>query len=105
MKQTIFPTEWESALTLHEPNRTGRAGAIVALAMLLFLAAPPVRAEDKKPTSQPVVTDDIPGSTVSIEMVSIPAGDFKPDKGDAVKVKPLYMSKTEITWDAYNIFA
>jgi formylglycine-generating enzyme required for sulfatase activity len=93
-------------LTLHEPNRTSAAGAVVALALAMFLAAAPAaRAEDKKPTSQPTVTDEIPGSTVSIEMVAIPAGEFKPTKGDAGKIKLLYMSKTEITWDAYNIFA
>jgi formylglycine-generating enzyme required for sulfatase activity len=28
----------------------------------------------------------------------------KPDKGDSVKSKPLYMSKCEISWDAYDIF-
>ena len=64
-------------MTLHEPNRTSAAGAVVALALVMFLAAAPAaRAEDKTPTSQPTVTDEIPGSTVSIEMVSIPAGEF-----------------------------
>jgi formylglycine-generating enzyme required for sulfatase activity len=64
------------------------------------------------PTTQPggPYSETIPGTTVTIDMVPIPAGQFKPQKegqphGDSVKIAPLYMSKCEITWDAFDIFA
>lgn len=59
------------------------------------------------PASQPAkaYAQPIPGTTVAIDMVPIPAGEFKPAKGDPVKIKPLFISKCEITWDAYDIFA
>jgi formylglycine-generating enzyme required for sulfatase activity len=52
-------------------------------------------------------SETIPGTTVAIDMVALPAGEFKPAKGDAapVKIKPLFVSKCEITWDAFDIFA
>jgi formylglycine-generating enzyme required for sulfatase activity len=110
---TTDSTELEPALTLHQRNRRGAAaGAIVAIAMLLGGTPSPTRAA--APTSQPSAaanpggknfSQDIPGSTVSIDMVAIPAGELKSANGQTVKIKPLYVSKTEITWDAYNIFA
>jgi hypothetical protein len=38
-------------------------------------------------------SEAIPGSTVSIDMVPVPAGEFKADGKDAVAIKPLYASK------------
>src|SRR5438034_10282078 len=46
----------------------------------------------------------IPGSTVTIDMVPIPGGEFKAEGKDVVTINPLFVSKTEITWDAYDIF-
>jgi formylglycine-generating enzyme required for sulfatase activity len=66
------------------------------------------RADSKSPATQPSaksITQDIPGSTVSIDMVAIPGGQYKTLAGKTVAIKPLYVSKTEIPWDAYNIFA
>ena len=74
---------------------------------VLILATPVLAGE--APTTKPSgpYAQDIPGHTVKIEMVPIPGGEFKPTggAGEAVKIKPLFMSKCEITWDAYDIFA
>ena len=65
-----------------------------------------------KPAGTPSATtpgaaysETIPGTTVAIDMIPIPAGEFKPEGKDAVAIKPLFVSKCEITWDAYDIFA
>src|SRR5689334_11206133 len=75
----------------------------VASIMLLLVGAD---APTNSPDTSKNYSETIPGTTVSIDMVALPAGEFKPAKGDApaVKIKPLYMSKTEIPWDAYDIF-
>ncbi len=50
-------------------------------------------------------TETIPGSTVTIDMVPIPAGEIKLPKDAApAKIPAMYMSKTEVIWDAYGIF-
>ena len=69
------------------------------------VAAPAVHAADA-PTTKPSgpYAQEIPGSTVTIDMVPIPGGEFKPADGETVQVKPLFVSKYEITWDAYDIF-
>ena len=66
----------------------------------------PTRAADA-PATKPGVPygETIPGTTVIINMVPIPAGEFKAEGKDAVAIKPLYVSECEITWDAYDIFA
>lgn len=50
-------------------------------------------------------TETIPGTAVTFDMVPIPAGEFKPEKGEAVKIKPFYMCTTETIWDAFDVFA
>lgn len=55
-------------------------------------------------------TESIPGTVVTFDMVPIPAGEIAmpdPAKKGAmrkIKVGPFWMSKTEITWDAYDVF-
>lgn len=59
----------------------------------------------------------IPKSLIQIDMVAIPGGEFTlgspegekgRDKAEGprrhVKIKPLWMSRTEITWDAYDLY-
>jgi formylglycine-generating enzyme required for sulfatase activity len=58
--------------------------------------------------AQPYV-ETIPGSLVKFEMVPIPGGTFTPVGGGGgaaapVKIAPLWVSKTEVTWDGYDIF-
>lgn len=56
-------------------------------------------------------TESIPDSEVKFDMAAIPAGKFAfadPAKGGktaVVPVGPLWMSRHEVTWDAYDIFA
>ena len=59
----------------------------------------------------------IPGTSVSLEMVALPAGEFvmgtpesepgrKSDEGPRhkVRIEPFWMGKYEITWDEYRLF-
>src|SRR5687767_3466414 len=64
-------------------------------------ADPPVR----NPFSQ-----KIEGSLVALEMVPIPAGKFIPSTVDGkpareLEIKPFYISRTEVTWDLFDIYA
>jgi len=91
---------------------------LIVLLLTLTLAAP-ARAADAPappaPAAAPAATpaakpsgpyaQEIPKTTVAIDMLPIPGGDFKNAKGETVKIAPLFMSKCEITWDAYDIFA
>jgi formylglycine-generating enzyme required for sulfatase activity len=63
-------------------------------------------------------TEKIPGTNVSFEMVAIPGGTFtigspSTESGRAadespqraVTIRPFWMERTEVTWDAYDAFA
>lgn len=53
------------------------------------------------------VTDSIPGTLVSFEMVSVPGGTVTVATRDGpqrVEVKPFLIGRTELTWDAYDAF-
>ncbi len=45
----------------------------------------------------------LPGGLVEFEMVGLPAGELA-RAGGAQRVGPFWMSATEITWDAYDVF-
>ncbi|WP_158551396.1 SUMF1/EgtB/PvdO family nonheme iron enzyme [Rhodohalobacter sp. SW132] len=56
------------------------------------------------------VTKSIPGESESIELVPVPGGTFlmgagEQEDGYSVQVDPFWMSKYEITWNQYNLFA
>jgi formylglycine-generating enzyme required for sulfatase activity len=57
------------------------------------------------------VTDTLPGTLVKWEMIEIPAGSIevadpeKPGTKKKVEVKKLWMSKTEVQWDLFDVFA
>ena len=76
---------------------------IVFAVLIMALVVAPGLAQDKPDERKPY-TETIPNSTVAIEMVPIPAGEFKHEGKDPVEIKPIYMSRHEITWDAYDIF-
>jgi formylglycine-generating enzyme required for sulfatase activity len=76
----------------------------VWVAVLMFAVAGLVIAQDTPTGALQPYAEKIPGATVTIDMVPIPAGEFKAEGKDAVAIKPLYMSKCEIPWDAYDIF-
>lgn len=52
------------------------------------------------PAAPPVA---IPDTTISIDLVAVPGGTIELD-GTAHDVRPFLMSRTEITWDAFDIF-
>ncbi len=55
-------------------------------------------------------TQDIPGTTVKIDLVLVPAGDIsvadpaKPGSTTKVKVTPFWIEKTETTWEQYDAY-
>lgn len=81
---------------------------------LFFLAALLIPAQAARPAeaqARSPYTETIPGGLVKFEMVPIPAGEITlpdpkaPGKTRAVQVKPLWMGKTEVTWDVFDIYA
>src|SRR5688500_816794 len=81
----------------------------VCILVVMTLAVAPASAAEAPPTPAPLdgkaYTETIPKSTVSIDMVPIPAGEIKlPTAAAPTQIKAIYMSKCEIPWDAYNIF-
>jgi formylglycine-generating enzyme required for sulfatase activity len=77
-----------------------------ALFFMITYAAPRAPAQN---TRKPYV-ETIPGTAVKFEMVPIPAApvsvaDVRGGAAGQKKVKALWMGKTEVTWDAYDIFA
>ncbi|MBI5395981.1 MAG: SUMF1/EgtB/PvdO family nonheme iron enzyme [Verrucomicrobia bacterium] len=75
------------------------------MAVIVSLAPAMHAADRAKPYSE-----TIPGTKVKIKMVPIPAGSAelldptKPGATRQVTVKPFWMSQTEVTWDALDVF-
>ncbi|MEQ1823482.1 MAG: hypothetical protein ABL949_13310, partial [Fimbriimonadaceae bacterium] len=67
---------------------------ISALAALLVPAMPPLDHFVEK----------IPNSLVSFKMIKIPAGSVE-IRGKVVELKQFAIGETEVTWDAYDIYA
>ncbi len=82
---------------------------MTAQAGLTLYAVPRMTNDQESPCAAPY-TESIPGTVVTFDMVRVPAGEITmPDpakKGatKTVKVGPFWMGKTEVTWDAYDIF-
>ncbi len=55
---------------------------------------------DDKPKVEP---DAIKGSTVKFDMVQLPAGKVT-IAGKEVDIKPIWIGKTEVTWDEYDVY-
>lgn len=49
------------------------------------------------------ITETIPKSTAKFDLVKLPAGKVKVN-GKEVDVKPVWIGKTEVTWDEYDIY-
>src|SRR3569623_1157221 len=62
------------------------------------------RAADEAPKT---VTDKIPDTTVTFEMVKVPAGQItikdKDGKDQTVKLKSFYIEKFEARWDEFDV--
>ena len=66
-------------------------------------ASPPVTSTPNVPGLQPYV-EVIPGTAVSFEMIPVGRGTVQTTAGEPVEVAPLWVGKTEVTWDAYDIY-
>ena len=80
----------------------GKATAAGGLLGLMLVSA--LQAQDQKPNE----TISIPGTDLKFEMVYVPGGKAKigGDKPDEiasheVELKPFWMSKNEVTWEAF----
>jgi formylglycine-generating enzyme required for sulfatase activity len=77
---------------------------VMGLCGLLAVAAWSCRAEEKPKT----VDDTIPNTTVKFTMVQVPAGKItikdKDGKDAEFAIKPIWIGKTEVTWDEYDNF-
>ncbi len=82
----------------------------------------PVGSEQSDPDGMPdsvshseefmVLTENIPGESESIDLIPVPGGTFsmgaaehEDGHGHSVQVDPFWISKYEITWNLYNLFA
>ena len=73
-----------------------RQGFACLTAMLLGTSALP---------AQEIVRDSIPGSLVTFELVRVPAGSVTLPDGGTAEVPDFWIGRTEVTWDAYDIYA
>src|SRR3989440_7313132 len=71
---------------------------LLSLTALVASFALPALAEEPKTTSE-----TIPGTTVKFGLVQLPAGKVNV-KGKDVDIKPVWIGKTEVTWDEYDVY-
>lgn len=91
----------------------------ISVAALLLLSFPlkPVQAdsgdetEEEKSSSQDAplepYQEKLPGTAITFEMVPVPAGTatIETENGSKeIEVGPFWISKTEVSWDAYDVF-
>jgi formylglycine-generating enzyme required for sulfatase activity len=74
--------------------RSGLAVVAIGLSLATLAAAP----------QAPAYRETIPGTTVTFEMVPVPAGDVSV-AGKQQNVAPFRVGRTEVTWDMYDVFA
>lgn len=68
------------------------------------LATPDARALAQAATAAQGYRQAIEGTTVGFEMVPVPGGKVTV-QGQTVNVEPFLISRTEVTWDLYDLFA
>lgn len=89
--------------------RHGYAAAFVAGCLLNFLLL--VHPSLIIAQSLTPFVETIPGTAVKFEMIPLPAGALEFTQGDssngktAIGIKPIWIGKTEVTWDEYDVFA
>lgn len=106
------------SLFSHTSLRYGIVFATALAASHAFAQDATLISVDPLPADMKPYTETIPGAEVSFEMVPIPGGTFligspesEADRNDdegpqrLVKIAPFWMSKNEVTWDEYDIFA
>jgi formylglycine-generating enzyme required for sulfatase activity len=76
---------------------------ILGLSCALISFSPHPKISSSPQTLSPFV-ETIPGASVKFEMIPLPAGAITINK-TAVEIKPVWIGKTEVTWDEYDIYA
>ena len=82
------------------------------VALILLLAAASSHAADTaRPTTLPARKVRIPNTTITFDMVKLPAGQIqlppeKPGQPPRIeKIKPIWIATTETTWNAFEVWA
>src|SRR5947207_3411978 len=94
----------------YQPLRILTSAALL-LAPLALLTRPIKASQAPANAEVKAYTETIPNSLVKFEMLPVPEGSIEmpdpknPGKTAPVKVKKLWMSKTEVLWDLYDIYA
>lgn len=98
--------------TLHKIYVGMAAGVwLVASHAASLTAGTPVEGEREAAGQQvplEAYRDSIPGTLVTFEMIPVPGGTVEvpgPDGPRTVEVDPVWIGRTELTWDAYDVFA
>jgi formylglycine-generating enzyme required for sulfatase activity len=71
---------------------------------VIALAVATVATRAPQPAALQPYTESLAGTTVSFEMVPVPAGTVMVD-GKQVAIKPFHIGRHEVTWDLYDVFA
>lgn len=67
--------------------------------------------EPAKPEALAPFVETIPGTAVKFEMIPLPAGAVtlthlnQNDEDNSIEIKPIWIGKTEVTWDEYDAYA
>src|SRR5262245_1331308 len=90
---------------------------LAAMLVIVLLTLTGLPAISQPPPGEANYMEKIPGTSVSMEMIAIPAGSFtmgspesepgrKSDEGPQhqVKLDAFWMSKFEVLWDAYDLY-
>src|SRR5882672_10832383 len=97
------------------------SGLLLTLIVILWSSSSGVdafRADSAATQKMAGYVETIPGTDTKFELLAIPSGTFtmgspanepnrREDEGPQheVTLKPFWMGKTEVTWDAYDLFA
>ena len=79
----------------------------IALMLALLVTSGTATAQSTASDPLSAYTDTIPGTLITFDMVPVPAGVVTvetPDGPQEVEVGPFWMGRTEVAWDAYDVF-
>ena len=90
----------------HHSNASGSAhGLLLLLAVISFVVASTLVVaawSGQAAVAQEALKVGIPGTTVTFELVPVPGGRITAG-GKVHEVAPLYIGRTEVTWDMYDV--
>lgn len=77
------------------------------LGPVLLAVCLPATAQPTAPDTLARYTETIPGTLITVEMIPVPAGTVTvntPDGPQDVEVGPFWIGKTEVPWEAYDVY-